>query len=487
VNDLDGYQLQRLCEGIASDKTFKIPSAIWPRFSITDNFEQQPVGDDPVVFLPDDQVSWTGDDPSLWVGDPKSWFGSRSISHFLGSEFILDDPTKYRVPFHQGSRVYINEVPQEYNVDYFVDAARSYIQFAVAPGSKDKIQVQLFKTDRLFIAFNFPFDSAVNRDYDMFAFDMLPFDSDESGLIGNDADAWNIVVDSSYPEGHWPILFYNAYPLNQAKAELKLLSLSGVNGDIWRITAIGPWSFKVQKNQTGQIWFAYFKTPFNNGQISFVIDRVWSDYYLVADSNTYNVASVDETDFLVDLSVVTEHGAVTDPIPPVHRPMEFVMKSVTKEGGFDFMGYDDYGFNEPEASFTPSFTIGRVKLITETTANGPADSYAFVLNEIPTRGTYVELQVEQNGQLNPWINTKIEDDMYMLVTWPADTVTDQLDPTDPFSQVTIPYTIPAGTSKLIHNVNLANSDAPPVPAMGSLSYTETRSVSELVLYHNLDN
>src|ERR1035437_7795942 len=59
-DDVGGYNLQRLCEGIPLDQTFRIPAAIWPRWSI-DHTGQTPPGDDPALLNGNDPVSWTGD------------------------------------------------------------------------------------------------------------------------------------------------------------------------------------------------------------------------------------------------------------------------------------------------------------------------------------------------------------------------------------------------------------------------------------------
>lgn len=451
IDDVAGYRLQRMCEGLPIDLTFRIPADIWPRFSLNDNPGQTPPGDDP--------TAWDGITSSyshIPIGDP-NWA-------IIKDDYLVDgNPKKFRVSFHQGSRVYVDGVEKVYNVDYFVDNSRGFILFDQIPVG-NFISIQLFKVDRLFIAFNYPFDSAVDRGYDMYAYDLLPYDSDDD-IVGSDADAWNIVVDSASPEGYLPVVFYNSYGPNHAKAQLTVKSISGIDGDYWRVTAIGPWSFKVQKNETGQIWFAYFKSVFDNGQISFIIDKVWSDYYLVLDSNTYDPLLSppgDVTDFLVDRTIVTEHGVVVDPVPPKHRPMEFVMNAVD-------IGGEHY----------PSFTIGRVKQITETMISGPANYYAFVLDEVPGRGTYVELQVEQNGQLNPWVNANIKDDMYLKVTWTNDETIDLLDPYDIFDYDNHEYdmstlVIPAGTIRNIHNVYVHKN----------LEYTETTSVDELVLIHS---
>jgi len=578
-DDIGGYQLQRLCEGIPLDQVFRIPDALWPRFSLNDRltYGQTPPGDDPATQdLTDSNSNGIPDSE-----DP--WTGKNSSSHFLGkdnqpdppnnSNYVDSDRTKYRVPFHQGARVYIDGIQQVYNVDYLVDTTRSFIKFAVAPGDTQHIEVQLFKVDRLFIAYNFPFDYGINQNYDEYGYDMLPYDSDEVNPLSTDSDYFRIVIDDTMPGGFQPPLFHNAVPYRIPKAELTFVTailsadtpiktgigngtltnividqtkaqpelwtitatavptvfsvvgtLSGIQiyatqgipynngiisfnitagsvpfvtgnkftfntsratvpGDIWEITAIGPWKFTVQKNRTGTIWHANFKENFNNGQISFIIDRVWSNYYLVPDLNTYDftVVAFDDTDFKINRRLVTEHGVVTDPIPPRHRPMEFIMKDVNIEGGYDWEGFTDYSYDMPDPVFSPGFSIGKVKKITQELIPGPLDYYAFVLTEVPQRGTYVELRIEQNGQLNPWINATIKDDMYLRVSWPAGVVMDILDPYDipsyeehAFDLDTI--ILPPGASRLIHNINIGDA----------LIYEETSVIDELVIYHGQD-
>ena len=444
-DDIGGYQLQRLCEGISNDKTFRIPAAVWPRTSIDDNLPMQ---------------TPPGDDPAGWNNI------SSSTSHFLGSDFVPGEPTKYRVPFHQGSRVYVDNVLQELGVDYGIDDSRSFIRFAVAPGSTQQIKVQLFKVDRLFISYNFPFNYDVNPDYDMYGYDLTPYDSDDSDPETLYSDYFEIIIDSFQLTGCQPPVFYNSVLSRAQKAELLILGITGgMDGDTWKVTAIGPWRFKVQKNNTGQIWYANFKETFDNGEISFIIDRVWANYYLVPDNHTYDSFSIisfdnfsgalDDTDFLVDNTLITEHGVITDPNFPQHRPMEFVLKDIIDEGTSGYSGY------EPTVYY-PGFPIGTVTKFIDSSSS--LEYYAFILSTVPPRGTYVELRIEQNGQLNPWINSSITDDMYLQVTWPTGALLDTY----------APKVIPPSTTMLIHNVNIPYDTV----------YEEPEMVNEIVLYHN---
>lgn len=485
-DDVGGYRLQRLCEGIVGDKKFRIPAAVWPRFSLTDNPGQTPPGDD------------------LAQGHT---YGEWTSSYFLGSDYVPGNPKRYKVPFHQGSRVYINGVQKAFGVDYYVDSTRSFIEFAVAPAADDTIEVQLMKVDRLFIAYNYPFDYNVNLDYDGYGFDLPPYDSgDTPGVL--DSDYFQVAIDENQINGYQPPIFHNSIPYNYPKAQLTMLGVGGgsLSGDVWTITAIGPWRFKVTKtpaegfdlygfddvgfdnNSDSTVWYANFKQKFDNGQISFIIDRTWANYYIVGDNNSYDSfellsfddwnGATDDTDFLVGLDLITEHGVVVDPQPPKHRPIEFIMKDTILEGGFDVGGYNESLFDEPSPSFTPGFPIGKVKKVTQTILAGPQDYYSFELSNIPLRGTYVELRIEQNGQLNPWLNATITDDMYLKVTWPAGATISVIDPFDdtPYEDNmydTDEVPIAPGTERLIHNVNLN----------GLKVYEELQAVDELVLYH----
>lgn len=397
---------------------------------------------------------------------------------FTGTD-TSSDPYTFRVPFHQGSRVYVNGVIQTFGTDYVVDYTRGFIRFAVAPTVAQHIEVQLFKVDRLFIAYNFPFNYGVNRDYDNFGYDMLPYDSDEDEPGSTGADFFEFIIDSGQPSGHLAVTFYNSVPSKIPKADLTVLGLGpgNVNGDVWKVTAISHWRFMVQRNGTGTIWYANFKEPFDNGFVSFIIDRVWANYYLVPDSNTYDdfsltVYQYDETDFFPDLSLVTEHGVFTDPNPPQHRPMHFIMSEQDTEGGYDFGGLSDEPFDEPAPVYQPPYPLGKVK-------KTDLGYYTFVLDEIPPRGTYVELRLEQNGQLNPWLNATVLDDMYLRVTWVVDTTVQLLDPYqylgyDDHWYDYLETVIPAGTQRLIHNVILSPTET---------TFTETQNVNELVIYH----
>jgi hypothetical protein len=396
-DDVGGYQLFSVSEGTDADRYFRIPAAVWPRVSLNDRLQygQTPPGDDPAT---NNKSDYSPHDGRPDVEEP--WSGARSESHFMGSDHDPADPTKYYVPFHQGSRVYVDGTAQVFGVDYSVDYSRSFIKFGIAPADSSHIDVQLLKVDRLFITYTQPFDYEIDRDYDDLAFDIPPYDSDDDVHL-SDADYFEFTIDHTAPSGHTPVGFHNSVPSNSSKPTLTILNIgsSAVNGDVWRVTAIAPMRCQVQKTyplfNTEPIGYVDFKQTFTNSEISFILDGGWADYYLVPDDQSYEVLQVDNvedpTDFQVNLNVVSEHGVVTDLTPPIQRPMELML--------------------------SPTFSLGKIMRVSEETLNGPQEYYSFVLSSIPSRGTYVELRIEQNGQLNPWIMTAIGDDLYIDVIY----------------------------------------------------------------------
>ena len=445
VDSLGGYSLHRMCEGIPLDQTFRIPAAVWPRWSLNDHLGQTPPGDDPAVAALDDGSA--------------SWTGAFSSSHQLGSDHVSGFPNKYAVSFHQGSRVYVDGVQQTYGTQYWVDISRGFIYFATPPGSAQHLEFQLFRVDRLFISYNYPFDYSVNRDYDDYGYDLLPYDSNPTYPGGYESDTFTITIDHTLLSGHKPVVFTSAVLWNSPKAKLTMKSVTShtVTGDVWKVVATGPWSFSVQKNGTGPIWFTNFKETFNNGEISFIIDRTWIEYYLIPDGDTYSIFPLDPTDFMVGLNLTTEHGVVIDPSPPLHRPMEFVIDGFLVEV-------------DSQQVVIPEQPIGTVQQVIESGITGDQPYYTFTLTSTPLRGTYVELRVEQTGQLNPWFHASFSDDLYLHVTWPNNTTINQISPPSGVTSVVIP----AGTVRLIHNVNL------PAP---TVTYSELQNVNELVIYH----
>lgn len=303
---------------------------------------------------------------------------------------------RYQVPFHQGSRVYINEVEQEFITDYIVDSSRSWIQLVGSyyenfPSSLDKIDVNIFKTDRLSVAFNNPFDYDISRGFDEYGYDDLPYDTDGDNPTITATDKFTLTINHSLPDGASVTFFNSNNSIITYKATLTInnVDVSTVNGDIWEISAIGNWNFKVQQVYPviSAIDYAYFKLPFNNGRISFTIEPTWFDYYLSQDPNSYEPLigiPNDRTHFLVNLFVRTEHGVIVDPVPSIHAPVEMI-------------------------------SFGKIEKVKDDSLNITADIdkeyYRFVLNSIPPRGTYIELKIEQQSQFNHWFNMNITDSL----------------------------------------------------------------------------
>ena len=127
------------------------------------------------------------------------------------------------------------------------------------------------------------------------------------------------------------VVFTNT-ELNTQKAVLTNVAVTGgANvGDVWTLTASSHWTFNVQKTTplNSTITSASFKTPYNDGVLSFIIDRTWANYYVTdtesyysyfieQDANSYvgydmlplGISDTyDQTEFFSDLSIVSEHG-----------------------------------------------------------------------------------------------------------------------------------------------------------------------------------
>jgi hypothetical protein len=178
------------------------------------------------------------------------------------------------------------------------------------------------------------------------------------------------------------------------------------SGATWKITAIGPWTFSVQMTSPtiSQLWYAKFKVPFNNNQISFIIENSWSDFYMTQDPYSYSSADedyldlfyfdgpADGTDYCVNLNLETQHGVVTDPEPNVHFPIQY----------------------------SP---IGTLQLVNDLDLDGniqylngaPLQFYQFLANPATASlGSYIELRVEQNAQYNSRAGTVMADSFVVV-------------------------------------------------------------------------
>jgi hypothetical protein len=497
-NSIGSLQLSTIAEGVDSDRFFKIPGTVFPRFSSSVHTGQTPPGSDPSIPLtpdtnnngiPDSTLPWMGDwsyahqtglneipyflvfetmfctilsyslaggfytvhvnlicnasgaysyygipvttiqcerpgilplttfnywTPTSWTANdviltiPESIINTMLVTPgnvynclqiYVASlafePFVTLNTGRYKVPYHQGSQVYVNDVQQTYGVDYVVDNRRDSIQFLAGkhPLTTATININYFNSDKFFISTADPLDAKVSRDYDLTPFDLYPFDSNETdvdtGLL-LDSDTFTLRIDTSYPGSFMPIEFYNLTQLSTNKATLENIFIypSETTGNVWKITAVTFQSVKVQQVLpfVGPVGYAYLNTPFDNGKIRFTLTSNWIPYYFVPDGNSYLTHDLsvygpeltnrveDRTNFYVDMSVITEHGVIVDPVPTTHKPVELV-------------------------------SIGKIQQVL---IDG-TPSYQFVLNDIPKRGKYIELRIEQSLQYNPHTNVTIDE------------------------------------------------------------------------------
>lgn len=206
------------------------------------------------------------------------------------------------------------------------------------------------------------------------------------------------------------VSFTNTQP-NTHKAILQNVSVSNFAniGDVWTLTATGPWSFSIQQTtpMNSTITQAQFKSPYNDGILSFMIERTWNNYYAdPLDNGASNYTSYyieqdlnsyisygqtqlgvsdghDDSEFFPNLDLVTQHGVVTDPIVPLHKPVRFRPFGVIKR----------------------------------TLSADLLDDYVFQFDTIPPPYTYIEFKIEQEGQYNPWMNTTISEELFLSVTY----------------------------------------------------------------------
>lgn len=306
---------------------------------------------------------------------------------------------RYKVPFHHGSYVEVDNVPQTLLTDYTVDRRRSVIQFLAGHhpasgeegGADAKLAFNLYSSDRMFVAMASPFDYDLSRAYDAAPYDQLPYD--DNGTIYLEADNFVIVVDNAYTANHQPVIFNDIKP-GRTKCQLTNLRIYGpaVQNDTWALTAVSDYVLKVQKVSplSTTTAFAYLNQPFDNGEISFTLSAPWVAYYFDLQTGSYLAAIdqangdfltynwlYDQADFYSALDIKTEHGVLDDPTPPVHAPVLFN-------------------------------TIGHVMQRLDGT-------YYLQLLDIPPRGTYIEVRVEQNQQYNPRANAGMDERLDIVV------------------------------------------------------------------------
>jgi hypothetical protein len=280
---------------------------------------------------------------------------------------------RFKVPFHSGSYVLVDNIPKTLGVDYTVDRSRGFIQFLAGmhPAPTAKLAFNLYSSDRMFVAFADPFDYSLDRNYDIENYDVVLYGA------GDTSDNFSFTVDSSYPSGHSPVVFRDIRP-GYAKCKLDSLAiLTSTTGDAWVITAVGDFTLAVQQTlpSAGAIQYAALNQPFNNGKLSFTLVAPWVPYYFDLQTGSYlslldvpngDYAALgpyyDPADYYPNTGIKTQQGVFNDPLPPLHIPVLFNL-------------------------------VGKVKQ----RADG---SYFLELTNIPKRGTYVEVRVEQNQQYN---------------------------------------------------------------------------------------
>lgn len=429
-----------------------------------------------------------------------SWVAQYAYAKYRPKiEIFYTNTGRYNVPFHQGTRVYVDGNLSVFGSSYTVESSRNFIQFMRGrhPHSNQTISVNTMTVDRLFISETHPFSvnpqTNINENwapftgagYDEVIFEDLPFDM---GLPNVLCDYFTFKIDDVYPGRASPVSFMNS--TNQAnKSTLTItdVNYTAQNGEIYLVCATGLWTFSVQQiaPYAGPISHGQFKQPFSNGKISFIVDKTWTPYYMVPDNNTYSSYShvydiysfsqIDPTDQLMNLSLVTEHGVIDDPdetSDKIHKPVEFVnigkvrrvddSTSMTRSwigvetyDSFDNVGVIVYQIYPNGPADNSGIILGDIILSVENTTirttpdllneirkYRPGETveisilrginthsmmitinnqlaeleyYRFELNEVPQRGIYYEIRIEQTGGLNQRVHTRIDDDVVITV------------------------------------------------------------------------
>lgn len=306
---------------VAGIQQYSIPAMVLPRFSRSDRIEQDPIGDDPTSLNPADLpfntttsshqlgssmipvkvsvlssnqiganfniiIDNTGE--LLYGFDPSTiqisingitWLGSYTK---IGNKItILSTPInpmtfeilylgtgRYATPYHQGSRVYINGVIQKLDLNFIVNYTRSFIQFLPShhPLTTDIIDINLFRSDRLFISWQDPFYFKDENSFDVGNFDL-------DGLFNSPSDYFLIT----------------AIPSNGI-----ISAGSFVIGTSYTITSIGTTNFTLigGVNVIGSIFTA---TNIGIGTGTASTNAVSAGYF--AAKTYYTIASIGTTDF----------------------------------------------------------------------------------------------------------------------------------------------------------------------------------------------
>ena len=317
--------------------------------------------------------------------------------------WAVNDTGRYFVPFHNGTKVRVNNVFQTFGVtdDYIVDSSRSFIQFMGGkhPAPTDKIDINLLNADRFFISVCDPFVQGV-QGYDIPLFDEAPYDTNAQ------ADHYIIHVSNFAPDRN-VISFINLQPgTNKAMLDGMLIYPSEADGNIWQLVANGLFSMTVQQVHpiTGPIEQAIINEPFDNGKIAFTLRSPWVEYYLSSGLSSYIAYEMlpyddehfdsppDAADFWPGNDIKTMYGQSIDPLPPRH----------------------------PAVAFN---ALGELK---QRSISGKPQ-YIFEFYSVPPQGSFVELRVEQSKQLNPRLQLSMHEKLTIvqLVGFPLE-VTDSV-------------------------------------------------------------
>lgn len=287
------------------------------------------------------------------------------------------DTGRYYVPFHNGSKVRVNNAAQLFGVggDYIVDSSRSFIQFVAGkhPAPLDHVDINLFNADRLFISICDPFVQ-LSQGYDTLPYEDAPYD------VGAQADHFIVQISNAAPNRH-VTTFVNLQPgTNKAVLDGIMIYPSEIDGNIWQLVANGLFSMTVQQVHpiVGPIELAIINEPFDNGKLAFTLRSPWIEYYLSSGATSYVAYDMfyydyehyegppDEADFWPGNDIKTMHGQPIDPLPPLHPPVIF-------------------------------HALGELK---QRAVNGQPQ-YIFEFYTVPPQGAFIELRIEQAKQLNP--------------------------------------------------------------------------------------
>jgi hypothetical protein len=326
-------------------------------------------------------------DDSIYLNAFKSKFA------LTAQKFKLDSNTttgRYKIPFHNGSRVYVNQILKTFGTDYIIDSTRGFIQFLPSkhPINTDKIDINYFVVDRFFISINDPFEYGISYNYDMFGFDMFPFDGLETDISTTlHADNFIVSVNFSKPNFCNPPIFNNMSPekIKGTITNVKVSTLAGPT-DVWKITAIGPKKFEVQKIGSLIKEYAYYNKSFDNGELSFLITNTWVDYFITEENGSY---------LTYDLSAIGINTAEFKIDHADHFPSlaTTVSRANPLSTAYDLAPY------------------GEIKRQVDSTGN---QAFFFEFYEMPKNGMLIEFRVEQAEQYNQHVHAAVSEKIKFL-------------------------------------------------------------------------